>query len=833
MSNSPFPPPSCHGAVSHPMRRIMWTVLIFVEVLRLVGGDPSIEKVLSMRVRNFIAQKHDQYVCVSRKLETELAYAHTFQAKVELNHVHHMLLMACGAPFVETDTFYECREMGACAGHDEAIIWGSRRDGDRFTTPNGVGFPLGPKTGFRYLVLQIHYKNPFPPSEPPDNSGADIGFIVNKRRFKSLTPGGMFIAAHFDYTVPPNRAKTDVGFECCYDAPISLKGFAYRVHAHSLGVRNTMEVFNNNTDKKSKISRDTQKPQIFIPNPEMEISKGSVISAHCFYNSTNRQRTTRCGFTQADEMCNIYLMITENSNTKKPHMPSYMCLAGRRGSYMTYPDDSGVSSSEYPVQSRVNGVKTKEYGPKISKEPPLVWSGPTGPSSLKFGHVSAVDTDQQGNIWLFCRRGRVWDSNTFTDDNLPVDTRLIQEDTIMKVSHKGELKAKIGKNLFIMPHGLTLSENTLWVTDTGRHQVFQISVSTGKVLRVAGRKLKPGKRQLLCMPTDVAVSGKMVYVSVGYCDERVAVFRIQEGNKPDSELQNPSGLDYLRDLLGPSPPPRPLPDPHITPGIRSHRPLRLPHSIDLDPCGRPVVASRTLRRIYTFSPKRGEAIHVSETLRMEQSQIFSAKYLSGGTKIVVASNSARGSIIHVSASGDIISHININNSSQKLPPFVHPHDLAISQDGRTIYVAECGGTSPTSGRLWIFRMETQMKTQLEPHDSVIVTDGEVTVDPNLLQMLEIRTLAMIALGLLILIITVVLGYVMVSVWSPKHLSGRPLPEGKLPRWMTMASVTTAYPVGEMKQIAGDNNSSIDEVESAALSALGDQLNLESEHETSA
>jgi hypothetical protein len=55
-----------------------------------------------------------------------------------------------------------------------------------------------------------------------------------------------------------------------------------------------------------------------------------------------------------------------------------------------------------------------------------------------------------------------------------------------------------------MPHMLTVDRNnSIWVTDVGRHQALQFSAS-GQLLREVGVKLTPGHDDKhLCKPTQV------------------------------------------------------------------------------------------------------------------------------------------------------------------------------------------------------------------------------------------------------------------------------------------------------------------------------------------
>lgn len=68
----------------------------------------------------------------------------------------------------------------------------------------------------------------------------------------------------------------------------------------------------------------------------------------------------------------------------------------------------------------------------------------------------------------------------------------------------GKIIQQWGAGVFYMPHMLTVDRNnTVWVTDVGRHQALQFSAS-GKLLQEVGVKMEPGHDHAhLCKPTQV------------------------------------------------------------------------------------------------------------------------------------------------------------------------------------------------------------------------------------------------------------------------------------------------------------------------------------------
>ncbi|KIH59915.1 NHL repeat protein [Ancylostoma duodenale] len=83
-----------------------------------------------------------------------------------------------------------------------------------------------------------------------------------------------------------------------------------------------------------------------------------------------------------------------------------------------------------------------------------------------------------------------------------------------------------GKDMFYLPHGLTIDEKgNYWVTDVGSHQVHKLDSSFKPVLSL-GEKLVPGDdAHHFCKPTDVAVAKNgYFFVADGYCNSRVMKF---------------------------------------------------------------------------------------------------------------------------------------------------------------------------------------------------------------------------------------------------------------------------------------------------------------------
>lgn len=145
---------------------------------------------------------------------------------------------------------------------------------------------------------------------------------------------------------------------------------------------------------------------------------------------------------------------------------------------------------------------------------------PTIPAGAKFGEVSAVDVDAQGNVWVLHRAGRPWEE--------PFPATPIAEPTVFKFAPDGTLLAKWGAGLFIMPHGISIDpQGKIWITDVAHEQVFRFSPEGKLELTLGERGVTRQDAGHFGRPADIAFLGDRVLVADGYVNTRVAEFSPQ------------------------------------------------------------------------------------------------------------------------------------------------------------------------------------------------------------------------------------------------------------------------------------------------------------------
>uniref|UniRef100_A0A1B0GDJ1 peptidylamidoglycolate lyase n=1 Tax=Glossina morsitans morsitans TaxID=37546 RepID=A0A1B0GDJ1_GLOMM len=343
----------------------------------------------------------------------------------------------------------------------------------------------------------------------------------------------------------------------------------------------------------------------------------------------------------------------------------------------------GATSADinWPDKIRSEKIDVKEEIYKLAST--YVYQSSWPDLTRKLGSVTAVDFDKDGHVVLFHRADHVWTQATFDHSNVYRDREKgpICNSTVLALDcQTGKLVYEWGKNLFYMPHGLSIDqEDNVWVTDVALHQVFKFGPRgfQKEPLMTLGKAFSPGATDTkFCKPTAVAVleSGDF-FVADGYCNARIVKFS-KKGEKILSWGQNSfAGSSY--DVAPPNY-------------------FAIPHALALVPDRELIcTADRENGRIQCFFWSNGTFHSQYHSLLMGD-RLFSLAYtpIQGGQLLVVNGPSAelgthpehynevRGYVLDFK-SKKILSKFGPNDLQ-----FSNPHDLAVTNNGLEVYVAE-------------------------------------------------------------------------------------------------------------------------------------------------
>ena len=503
------------------------------------GAIDDEDVAVDMAVPDSVAAEPDTYAYTFAAMPTDgdhhIAW---FEPKAVAPKVHHMLLFGCeGAvsPHLHTRSGGmfspgggEPRGSVCENSRSEPFIFGWGKNAPPLNLPDRVGFEVGGDRGFKHLVLEVHYLDP----QRSDANGTS-GLTVHLRRGRPNRAMSVVAFAQ-GFSLPPGKPRVSVRNACVYTMARPLKAFAFRVHAHALGVEVYAErlvggKWPNDEDEGAEgaelfpavrlMGRSPQLAQLFerIDDSGLTIHPGDKIRVTCVYDTSNRTEVTRAGWGHGDEMCNLYLMVHAEE-------PAYLSCTGSQTHgdvrmAIQHSPDSESASAKAPEESEDLTAHLVD-APGVDKR----W-----PKSL--GQVAGIVTEPDGrHAWAFHRGRRLWDGDSFDPSTHKMKDleSPIAENTIARIElATGKIVKSFGANEHYMPHAITLGpDGDVWVTDCGLHQVIRYNASDGARVAEYGQKLIPGKgKDGFCKPTQVAVAeDNSFWVSDGYCNDRVARF---------------------------------------------------------------------------------------------------------------------------------------------------------------------------------------------------------------------------------------------------------------------------------------------------------------------
>ncbi|XP_076028651.1 peptidylglycine-alpha-hydroxylating monooxygenase isoform X2 [Oratosquilla oratoria] len=343
---------------------MLWSrCLLTVAVLGAFGKAESLKR-FPLLMPNVTPEKAETYFCTPIRIDpTQEYYITAFQPNASMETAHHMLLYGCTTPGTSQEV-WNCGEMAlAQSGIGTAppcktgsqIIYAWAKDAPKLVLPEGVAFKVGGSSPIQYLILQVHYASV---EKFKDGSKDDSGVFLYYTEKKQPKSAGVLLMGTGGRINPQSVEYLETACELNEDKVIHP--FAFRTHTHALGrvVSGFKVQRTHGIDQWTLIGKmDPQLPQMFYPvKTDLTLTKGDVVAARCTMVS-NRDRVTRIGGTNEDEMCNFYMMYwTHDNNMDKKNCftlgaPFY---SWERGGLNSIPSEE---ASSLPV-----GTSAKEQG---------------------------------------------------------------------------------------------------------------------------------------------------------------------------------------------------------------------------------------------------------------------------------------------------------------------------------------------------------------------------------------------------------------------------------------------------------------------------------------
>jgi len=283
--------------------------------------------------------KKTVYWCQAHKLEDHIPdggadTVHAVQFDVEVGvgdnmktaNLHHVLAYACPASVVPAELYTTPTDdsaTGECqfVSLNCHLVWGWAIGSDKFTTPDDVGFPIGPGTGKDVLVLSTHYDNPAGVQLQDPDSRLRIHTTTKPRTHEAavmmigdpfVTLGTEKLSGEPGLTLTAGDPRIHVETTCdsacteTWDHEITV--FGTLLHMHSYGHQIWSSIFRDDemvgeTNRNNFWDNNFQK----LVETHTILKPGDRLNTHCIWDMSRTEEDITFGLGGENEMCIEFL----------------------------------------------------------------------------------------------------------------------------------------------------------------------------------------------------------------------------------------------------------------------------------------------------------------------------------------------------------------------------------------------------------------------------------------------------------------------------------------------------------------------------------------------
>ncbi|XP_030638796.1 DBH-like monooxygenase protein 1 homolog [Chanos chanos] len=275
-----------------------------------------------------VPQKDTTYWCQLFKIPQVRKKHHVIRIEplVQRGHeslVHHILLYQCDSSLNESDLNlgHECYHpnMPNSFITCETVVFAWAIGGEGFTYPPHVGLSIGTAIDPVYVLMEVHYDNPFLQKGVLDSSGLRLFYTTTLRRYDAgVIETGVWVSLY--HMLPPGMDEYVTEGHCTREClqesldsemPEGIQVFAVLLHAHLAGRAIRTRHFRDQKEL-APLAYDDEFDfnfQEFQPlREERLLLPGDNLITECKYNTKSRTNMTWGGLSTRDEMCLSYLL---------------------------------------------------------------------------------------------------------------------------------------------------------------------------------------------------------------------------------------------------------------------------------------------------------------------------------------------------------------------------------------------------------------------------------------------------------------------------------------------------------------------------------------------